>query len=200
MVVGSDVQWMIFMATIAKKMKDRFTALLITGGLLAGCAPMVVDPNNRDQVMNGVTVSSDPGQKAFVHYEGPTLTSHSDQEEGAETIEFSLHAAVYAGRPTRFFLNVNDYYQGHWHGYNKASDSEGHVFQATISSQAPNCEFNCEFMDTLEIELSQDDLLKHKDIGITLRLNGPVQVESAPFHIPAPYLQGFLQKVTSASR
>ena len=167
---------------------------MVTGGLLAGCAPMAVDPNSAAQVMSAVTVSSDPGQKAFVHYEGPTMTSHSDQEEGTETIEFSLHAAVYAGRPTRFFLNVNDYYQGHWHGYIKASDSEGHIFQASIGSQAPNCEFNCEFMDTLEIELSQEYLMKHKDIGMTLRLNGPVQVESAPLPYSSPLSSGLSAK------
>lgn len=45
----------------------------------------------------------------------------------------------------------------------------------------------------LDIELSRQYLEAHAHTGLTMRLYGPSGAASAPFTLPAGYLQGFMK-------
>ena len=90
-------------------------------------------------------------------------------------------------------VDVNDYYDGDWRGFDEAFDSEGHKFHALAVRHKVECRVLCGFEETIEIELSLDYLKKHLQSGLSMRLYGPANTASAPFGVPGAYIEGFLK-------
>jgi hypothetical protein len=171
----------------------RRLASLLLAFSLTGCAAHLLDADNPTVVSEAVTVERDPF-KGTVVYKGPSITNRHDDGSGApEVEEVYLHARTEKDKPTRFFLNVIDYYEGDWRGFDQAFDQEGRKFHALAVRHKVNCALFCGFDEVLEIELSAGYLKDHTSTGIVMRLYGPAGAASAAFALPAGYVQGFLQ-------
>jgi hypothetical protein len=107
--------------------------------------------------------------------------------------EVALHAVKSKDRPARYFLDVTDYYDGDWRGFDQAFDIAGGKFHALVARHHAHCTLLCGYEEHLEIELTRDYLETHASDGLLMRLYGPGSVASAPFLVPAGYLRGFLR-------
>ena len=110
-----------------------------------------------------------------------------------EVEEVSLRAVQLQDKPPRFFLDVNDYYDGDWRGFDQAFDSAGAKFHALATRHQVNCTFLCGYEEVIEIELSRKYLEDHVKDGISMRLYGPGRATSEVFSLPGTYLEGFLK-------
>mgnify|MGYP006271638983 CR=1 FL=1 len=176
-------------------MYDRITLSLLTTIMLSGCVShlMRVNPNNAQEVNEEVDVKFDPF-KHTTYFQGPIITNTADDNSGAPEVEdVALRAITDQHQKTRYFLTVTDYYDGDWRGYDQAFDLDGAKFHALSVRHKVNCTLLCGFDETIEIELSRKYLDDRAHQGVTMRLYGPSNQTSAPFSIPAEYIQGFLK-------
>ncbi|WP_367026283.1 hypothetical protein ABZN20_19090 [Methylococcus sp. ANG] len=176
----------------------RASVVLILNALMTGCASMNIDPNDTASINRAVQIRRDPSTGS-VFYQGPIVSHKAEWEDNPEVEEVALYASSNPPDSIRYFLTVNDRYQGHWRGSIQASDEEGRVFHAASLQQQVDCEFYCEFQDVIEIELTEEYLVGHKHKGITMRLYGPNSSVSAPFTLTSAYIQGFLLKISKPS-
>jgi hypothetical protein len=165
--------------------------LLLTA---AGCSSLLrVDPNDPLAVDEEVMVERDPF-KGIMYYRGPVITNEADGGIDAPEVEdISMHARTERDRSTRYFLSITDYYDGDWRGFDQAFDLAGEKFHALAVMHKVNCTVFCGYDEVLDIELSRKYLDDHAQTGITMRLYGPSGAASAPFTLPAGYIQGFLK-------
>ncbi|QFY43224.1 hypothetical protein F6R98_11830 [Candidatus Methylospira mobilis] len=108
--------------------------------------------------------------------------------------EIILNASDERDQAMRYFLDITGYYDGDWLGFDKAFDSSGKKFHALTVKHKPDCQLLCGYDEVLEIELTRKYLDDHAQTGVNMRLYGPAGAASAPFTLPAAYLQGFLNK------
>jgi len=158
-----------------------------------GCSWVGGDPIDASAVNEAVEVERDDF-KGTMFYNGPTVSNKFEHGIDAPEIEeISLSARMEKDQPMRFFLNVIDYYEGDWRGYDQAFDAEGNKFHALAVRHKVNCHFFCGFDEVLQIELDPSYLKKHIQSGVAMRLYGPAHSASAPFNLPGAYIQGFLK-------
>ncbi|WNV05386.1 hypothetical protein RP726_02985 [Candidatus Methylospira mobilis] len=152
-----------------------------------------VDPNDPLEVDEEVEAERDPF-KGIMYYRGPVVSNTADDGGDAPEVEdIALHARTEQNRPTRYFLRVTDYYEGDWRGFDQAFDLAGEKFHALAVHHKVDCTLFCGYDEMLDIELSRKYLDDHAHTGITMRLYGPSSAASAPFTLPAGYIQGFLK-------
>ncbi|QFY41393.1 hypothetical protein F6R98_01100 [Candidatus Methylospira mobilis] len=176
---------------------DSSLNVLLCGILLlttASCSSVFrVDPNDPLEVNEEVAVERDPF-KNIMYFHGPVISNAADNGSDAPEVEdIELHARTEQNRPTRYFLRITDYYDGDWRGFDQAFDLAGEKFHALAVMHNVNCTLFCGYDEMLDIELSRKYLDDHAHTGITMRLYGPSSAASAPFTLPAGYIQGFLK-------
>jgi len=170
--------------------------LLLTA---AGCSLLRVDPTNPVAVQEQVEIERDTF-KNILYYRGPEVSNTADEDSNAPEVEgLALHARTGEDRRTRYFLSVTDYYEGDWRGFDQAYDSTGGKFHALAVKHKVNCHLFCGYAEMLDIELSRQYLDAHAKTGLSMRLYGPSGASSAPFNLPAGYLQGFLKGLKGSS-
>lgn len=173
--------------------------ILIATSFASGCALFGVNPDDPAKVGSAVRTNSDPF-KGSIHYWGPAVANQAIADEPAPTVEkISISARTDKSSETRYFVNVIDYYQGDWRGYDQAYDSSGEKFHALAVKHHAGCALFCSFEERLDIEVSKKYLEDHAKTGITMRLYGPFG-GSAPFTLPAGYIQGFLRVTAAATQ
>ena len=167
-----------------------YGVLLLTA---VGCSLLRVDANDPVAVQKEVEVERDTF-KNIVYYRGPEVSNTANEDSDAPELEgLALHARTGEDRQTRYFLSVTDYYDGDWRGFDQAFDSTGGKFHALAVKHKVNCHLFCGYAEMLDIELSRQYLEAHAHTGLTMRLYGPSGAASAPFTLPAGYLQGFMK-------
>lgn len=165
--------------------------MLITA---AGCSQVIrVDPENPVEVSEETTVERDEF-KGITYYQGPVVTNEAENDRDSPEVEdIALRAVTPRDLPTRFFLTITDYYDGDWRGFDQAFDLSGKKFHALSVRHKVNCLLFCGYEEVLEIQLPRSYLDEHAHSGMTLRMYGPSGAASAPFTLPAGYIQGFLK-------
>jgi hypothetical protein len=132
--------------------------------------------------------------KRIMFYKGPVVSNIIDDESGnPEVEELYLRSQLEHSRNMRFFLVVHDYYEGDWRGFDQAYDSDGNKFHALSVRHKVKCKLICGYEEVLEVELDKTYLNKHLKEGLYFRLYGPAGTSSSSFHLPGPYIQGFLK-------
>ena len=152
-----------------------------------------IDPDDIDAVARSVSVERDDFMGVLM-LKGPLISNRQTSTTDApEVEEVSLHAVKPKDRPERYFIDVTDYYDGNWRGFDQAFDISGNKFHALVARHHAECKLFCGFDEQIEIEVSKKYLDEHADTGILMRLYGPGSVASAPFLVPGGYIKGFLK-------
>ncbi len=173
----------------------RALSILIFNAMMTGCMNgLMTDSDDTASINRAVQIRHDPANGS-VFYQGPTMTHNAVRKDNPEVEDISLHAIKKPPDSIRYFITVNDRYRGHWRGAIQAADTEGKVFPAAFLQQSVNCEFHCEFDDTIEIELTEEYLVGHINSGIIMHLYGPGGSASAPFTVTPAYIKGFLSTI-----
>ena len=173
-------------------LKNILLVLLLAS--TAACSQVIrVDPDNPVEVSEEVTVERDEF-KGATYYQGPVITNEAeDDRDSPEVEDIALRAVTPRDEPTRFFLTITDYYDGDWRGFDQVFDLSGKKFHALSVRHKVNCVLFCGYEEVLEIQLPRAYLDDHAKTGISMRMYGPSGAASAPFTLPAGYIQGFLK-------
>jgi hypothetical protein len=163
-------------------------------GLVSGCAHLS-SQGDQWSVAEDVDITRDPF-KGSSYFEGPMVRNKAENPDGSpEVEEIRLRAVKEKDRPERFFIDVVDYYEGDWRGFDQVFDLEGRKFHALSTRHAVSCTILCGYEEILEIEIPRSYLDIHSESGTTMRLYGPARSSSSPFFISGDYIRGFLSGV-----
>ena len=172
----------------------RFLVVPVMAFCVAGCVTVISPSPDAESISRDVTITEDPF-RGTLRYQGPESKGTSSLVGSSDIEVFSMRAAQEKGRAVRYFIDVTDYYDGDWRGFDQVYDLEGNKFHALNTRHAVDCTVLCGYEEILEIEVPQEYLETHAETGTTLRLYGPGQASSTPFEISAGYIQGFLRGV-----
>ena len=177
-----------------KKWSIRFSFFGAFFILVSGCSELS-SQDNQWSVAEEVQTISDPFRGSS-YFEGPMVRNRAENPDGSpEVEEIRLRAVKEKDRPERFFIDVVDYYEGDWRGFDQVFDLEGQKFHALSTRHAVSCTILCGYEEILEIEIPRNYLDIHSESGATMRLYGPARSSSSPFFISADYIRGFLSGV-----
>jgi hypothetical protein len=169
-------------------------ALILGGALLSGCNPNNLKADQPDAVAQSVEVRTGDQPDQMI-YDGPKLTFSGSNEDHEETADVTLRARTTPKEGTRYFLEAESRYEGHWRNYIRAIDDRGRSFQGYSIYHHPRCELFCTYEDNVEIEVDAAYIRAHQQSGLIFYLLGPAAKSPVALTIPPGYLKGFLEKV-----
>ncbi len=132
-------------------------------------------------------IKQDAAQQ-LVTYEGPNCAPNP-------LSALVLRAVAGDGRPPSYGISITDhYYDEVWHGYELATDSEGHSFLLhVVERRETYCdEYGCAKDEQVSLGVSREYLQQHEEDGVRLHIEG--RRGAAVYVLPGGYIGAFLRQ------